>query len=113
MANAFNELLKDHTKVVIIGSDCPKISPPIILSAYDALETSDVVIGPTFDGGYYLLGMKSPQPFLFENIVWSSESVYEKTISNMDKKGLNYAVIKKLSDVDFKKDWDDYGWPLE
>ena len=64
MKEAFYRALSQHKKAVIIGSDCPQISPELINSAYEKLDIADIVLGPTLDGGYYLLGMQIPHDFL-------------------------------------------------
>lgn len=100
MNDAFLQVLKHENKAVIIGSDCPEITEAIINQAFDKLEIADVVIGPTLDGGYYLLGIKTPHRFLFENMEWSTESVYSQTILKIKEAGLLYAVLPQLSDMD-------------
>ena len=58
MSGAFNAAFEAGAqKVVIIGSDCPEVTGELLEEAFDQLASNDVVIGPTFDGGYYLLGM--------------------------------------------------------
>lgn len=60
MENAVGEVLKKgYEKVVLIGSDIPEIQIKDILMAFDILEYKDLCFGPTFDGGYYLVGMKN------------------------------------------------------
>ena len=100
MNDAFLQVLKQEDKAVIIGSDCPEISESIINEAFDKLTLADVVIGPTHDGGYYLLGMKTLHRSLFDNMEWSTESVYSQTILRIKEKGLLYAVLPQLSDMD-------------
>ena len=94
MKEAFSEALKGHEKAIIIGSDCPQLSTPIIQEAFDALDHHDTVIGPTYDGGYYLLGMKNLYPFLFDDMRWSVDDVFNTTISRMQEHGLT---CKKLT----------------
>jgi len=112
MKMAFQEVLHHHEKAVIIGSDCPQISAPLIESALDHLKYYDVVIGPSLDGGYYLLGMKKCYEYLFCNIPWSTSTVLEKTIELIKENNLSLHLLKKLSDIDHKEDWDKYGWTL-
>src|SRR5690606_21561086 len=71
MKKAFREVLgRGAPKAVIIGTDCPELTPGLLRKALQALEAKDLVIGPANDGGYYLLGMNRPHPKLFENIPW-------------------------------------------
>lgn len=101
MTNAFAQVFEfGAEKALIIGSDCPKISPKIINQAFDKLNHKDVVIGPAKDGGYYLLGMKKPLSFLFENKEWSTDSVFEDTVVDIIENRLTYARLETLSDVD-------------
>lgn len=92
-------------KVVIIGSDCPSLTPDILEMAFTILGDSDVVLGPTFDGGYYLLGMKEYHAELFENISWSTDAVYQETNDKSRLLQLNIADLPTLSDIDNEADW--------
>ncbi len=109
MSVAFQAALKENDKVVIIGSDCIQINEDIIESAFQKLDESDIVTGPTFDGGYYLLGMKTLYPQLFQNIQWSSSTVFAETIKIVNGLGLKYDQLPKLSDIDYYQDWVKYG----
>jgi rSAM/selenodomain-associated transferase 1 len=110
MAHAFEEVLKAHNRVIIIGSDCPELEPLILRKAIDALEYFDVVLGPTVDGGYYMLGLSDFYPELFKDIPWSSERVLESTIDILEKLKLTYLLFPKLQDVDLESDWNVLGW---
>ena len=84
MKNAFQELFElNYNSICIIGSDCFELNSPIINQAFQNLKTNEIVIGPTFDGGYYLLGMNKLNFELFENINWSTQTVFEETISKI------------------------------
>lgn len=104
MMAAFNSVLTDNNKAVIIGSDCPEISPEIIQAAFKKLDLADIVIGPTLDGGYYLLGMKEVHTELFTDMTWSIDSVYNETLARIKKKGLLYTTCPILSDMDNEGD---------
>ena len=104
IADAFQEVLSQYDKAIIIGSDCPEINPKLINIAFDQLNNNDVVIGPTHDGGYYLLGLKKLEQRLFKNIEWSTESVFQSTTDIIENLGLKYAVLEKLSDLDNEED---------
>lgn len=107
--HAFHEVFEQNEKVIIIGSDCAQLSANHIQQAIDALDNNNVVIGPSLDGGYYLLGMDSNFQFLFEDIAWSTESVFETTKNKALAQGLSVAEIEKLSDIDYIEDWEKYG----
>jgi glycosyltransferase A (GT-A) superfamily protein (DUF2064 family) len=91
---------------LIIGTDCPELTPEIIEKAFDELEQSEVVIGPAKDGGYYLLGMKRFNPGLFKNIKWSSAEVLNSTENFLRSKEIKYSLLPLLSDVDYLEDWE-------
>lgn len=105
MQNAFRELFQlNYDSVCIIGSDCYELNSETINQSFIALESKDVVIGPTNDGGYYLLGMKKLHAALFENKNWSTETVYSDTITDFEQLGLSYSNLVKLTDIDEEKD---------
>ena len=100
MNNAFNELLDNYHRVVLIGSDLPESSATLIDEAFEKLDTNDLVIGPAEDGGYYLIALKAPQPALFTAIEYSNAEVFEQTIVRGEAEKLKVALLKKLRDVD-------------
>lgn len=92
---------------VLIGADCPLVSPAIINDAWQQLQQHDVVLGPAEDGGYYLIGLRgwsTRYEGLFQGIHWSSESVFEQTIQHAEKAGLRVATLPIQSDVDTEDD---------
>ncbi|MBK8625872.1 MAG: TIGR04282 family arsenosugar biosynthesis glycosyltransferase [Saprospiraceae bacterium] len=110
MKMAFNEVFdklgnRQKSKVLIIGSDCPEVTQSIIFSAYELLDKHDVVIGPTYDGGYYLLGMNDYFPFLFDGIAWSTADVFNQTLQIISNKQLTVATLHALNDIDTEADW--------
>lgn len=101
MDNAVRYLLKNGAdKAVITGADIPDLTSRIIMQAFEMLENADVVVGPARDGGYYLIGMKSPMPELFRNIPWSTRDVFSETDSVLKHSGKSYRVLPVLSDLD-------------
>ena len=80
----------------------------MLSQSFDYLETHDVVLGPTFDGGYYLLGMNGYYPSLFDNINWSTETVFLETVNNTEQLQLTYAILPTLNDIDTESDWVGY-----
>jgi rSAM/selenodomain-associated transferase 1 len=105
MNMAFSEVFAlGYTSVCIIGSDCYELNPEIVNSAFASLENNDFVVGPTFDGGYYLLGMNQINNRIFENVAWSTESVFETTISRINENKSSVIILKKLTDIDEEKD---------
>ncbi|NJL76489.1 MAG: glycosyltransferase [Saprospiraceae bacterium] len=112
MHNAFVDALTHHRKAVIIGSDCATLETIHIQKAFEELEQHDVVIGPSTDGGYYLLGIKQVAGFLFENMVWSTETVLEETLKRVSQAGKSYYLLPELTDIDYWEDWERFGWKL-
>ncbi|MEZ4885432.1 MAG: TIGR04282 family arsenosugar biosynthesis glycosyltransferase [Chitinophagales bacterium] len=106
MAAAFQETFEaDYQKVVIIGSDCIALNSEILQEAFHQLDTHDFVVGPTFDGGYYLIGMRSLLPSVFTDKNWSTESVFPDTIAALQSAQKSYFLLPQLSDIDYLKDW--------
>ena len=89
---------------VVIGTDCPELTPGHIRSAFAALRSADVVLGPATDGGYYLIGLTSPQPHLFASIPWGTDRVCKVTLDYADSAGLRIEMLATLSDVDRPQD---------
>lgn len=109
MENAFDAIFqKRYDKVVIIGTDCPDLNAGLIMDAFEYLHLNDVVIGPAEDGGYYLLGIKKPQPELFEKIKWSTATVLHDTIRKCISLQLSYFLLPVLSDIDEEKDLQEF-----
>ncbi len=113
MASAFDRaFVRGHDRVIIIGSDCPGLTTRLLEEAFEALKTNDLVIGPAHDGGYYLLGMRHPHPYLFSDMRWSTDTVAKETRARAQDRGLSMATLPTLSDVDRLEDWLGYGWQM-
>ena len=105
MLNAFKTgFHKGYRKVIIIGSDVFDITPKIITEAFDAIPQNNFVIGPTHDGGYYLLGMASLYAILFKNKKWSSDEVLHDTLVDIRNMNGSYKLLKELTDIDTEED---------
>ena len=89
-----------YQRIGIIGSDCYELSTPLIEQAFAQLTTHDAVIGPSTDGGYYLLGMNRLYPALFKDKAWSTASVKENTTRDFNQLGLRWFELPTLTDVD-------------
>ena len=87
-------------RVVVLGTDSPWVRERDIVAAFAALRRSDVVLGPTTDGGYYLIGLSRPVPEIFEGIAWSSPSVFAQTQSHAHTLGLRLATLRPGYDLD-------------
>jgi rSAM/selenodomain-associated transferase 1 len=95
-------------RVAIIGSDCPEGRTSDVRSAWAELRTHDLVVGPAIDGGYWLIGLRAPQPALFEEIAWSSDQVLGQTLQRARSLGLRIQLLRNLGDVDTEEDWNAY-----
>jgi rSAM/selenodomain-associated transferase 1 len=93
-----------YEKKIVIGSDTPNITSDIIHHAVDALDTSDVVIGPAVDGGYYLIGMNELHESIFDGIPWSTDAVFIETCRRIESAGLTYDVLPEMRDIDTLED---------
>jgi rSAM/selenodomain-associated transferase 1 len=94
---------------LLIGSDCPGLTAPLLRAAADVLAESPVVIGPATDGGYYLIGFSQPMPFLFEDMEWSTPQVLTETLIRLTARGIGPAILPELSDIDLPEDL--MAWP--
>jgi len=109
MLHAFDTLFQQgYQKIIIIGTDCFELSSSILLDAFTALDEKEVVIGPSEDGGYYLLGMRQFFPFLFEEKTWSTDTVYSSTVQQLAIQNIRYDTLPILNDIDTEDDWKQY-----
>ena len=92
------------TRVLAIGSDCPDISVDILNQAFEELLENDAVLGPSYDGGYYLIGLSRFEPGVFRGISWSTEQVSSQTINFFKANHLSYFVLPRLRDIDTADD---------
>ena len=105
MHHAFQTVLDiGYDKVLIVGSDCFELTFDLIEKAFEELEETDVVIGPARDGGYYLLGMKELIPTVFEDIEWSTDTVFDSTIEALIQSKKTWYELPILSDIDTEED---------
>ena len=105
MTHAFQSALgSPYQAVLIVGTDIPGITVPLISTAFKSLQDHDVVVGPTVDGGYYLIGLRSPIPELFENIPWSTDTVFSLTQEKTTALGLSLKILPMLRDLDTVED---------
>lgn len=88
------------SRVLILGSDCPEVTAAELKRALGRLSAVDVVLGPSADGGYYLIGLKEPQPALFIGMRWSRPDVLAKTLRRAAARGLSVALLRRRADID-------------
>ena len=101
MQGAFEDGFKNKIeKMIIIGTDCPDLSPHLIEETFWALNSQDVVLGPARDGGYYLIGLSQSFPMLFNHIDWGSDRVLAQTKKIIEQEKLSVYDLPVLTDVD-------------
>ena len=91
---------------VLIGTDIPSLPAHHITQAYDLLRTKDVVLGPSTDGGYYLVGVSKPIPEIFEDVEWSTPGVLTQTIDRVQQAGHTLGLVPPYFDVDTPEELD-------
>lgn len=99
--NAFADMA---SRVIVIGTDCPRIDVTHLTLALEQLARFDVVLGPATDGGYYLIGSRQYIPELFEGIDWGTSSVLQQTLIKASAARASVTQIAPLSDVDVAED---------
>lgn len=92
--------------LIVTGTDSPTLPPVFIETAIGALarDEVDLVLGPTEDGGYYLVGLRQPVPHLFQNVAWSTPLVYQQTVDTAARLGLRLQELPRWYDVDTPAD---------
>ena len=103
MNNAFEKGFEiGYQKIIILGSDLPDLNCDLIQNAFTKLTLNDYVIGPSEDGGYYLLGMKKLNSALFKNKKWSTNSVFNDTLNDIENSEIG--MLPLLNDIDTFED---------
>ena len=92
-------------RVIIIGVDCPGVTESVIDDAFTRLDQADVVIGPSFDGGYYLLGMKKPLKVLFTDIPFGTGDTLQKTLMAARRASIRVSLLEWKRDVNTGDAW--------
>lgn len=106
-ANVFTDVLQaGFSRVVLIGGDIPTLPRAHLQEAFSLLADAqhDVVLGPSTDGGYYLIGARACHPELFENITWSTSAVLAETRAQARRAGLRVVQVPAWYDVDSEED---------
>lgn len=107
MGNAFRYARdRGFGRTVIIGSDAPTLPAELIDEAFRKLRSNDLVLGPSRDGGYYLIGARGWCPALFDNVVWSSDHVLGTTVYNAEKANHKVQLLDPWYDIDTPDDLD-------
>ena len=103
-----------YREIVVLGSDIPTVSLSSVEQAFHVLGSNveDVVLGPAGDGGYYLIGLKTPMEEIFQGISWSNAAVLENTLLRISNLGLKLTLLPMAYDIDMAEDlkrlWNDF-----
>ena len=100
LQHAHDESLRSQPRLLVMGTDCPILSPGKLRVAAAALGKHDAVVIPAEDGGYVLLGLARPCRAAFEAIDWGSARVLAQTLERLAQAGLSYRLLQPLWDVD-------------
>ncbi|HEX9454218.1 MAG TPA: TIGR04282 family arsenosugar biosynthesis glycosyltransferase [Candidatus Binatia bacterium] len=103
MEHLFSDLQsRGHSRIILIGSDLPALPLQILNDAFTRLSSPDtqVVLGPSEDGGYYLVGMNQPTAAIFENMTWSHDRVLAQTTERLTRLGVGFGLTRRWFDLD-------------
>jgi uncharacterized protein len=97
---------RGFSPVLVVGTDCPTLPISCLETAVRLLDSghADVVLGPTDDGGYYLVGLRQPSRSLFDNVPWSTPRAYAETANNARRAGLRLRPLRQWYDIDTPAD---------
>ena len=107
MQQVFADLRRmGHRRIVLIGGDLPALPLTIVEQAFLLLARPEpgVVLGPSLDGGYYLIGMNRPTAEIFANMSWSHDRVLADTTARLKGLGIGYSLLPAWFDVDTATD---------
>jgi len=97
----FDEQFQRGTeKAIVIGSDSPTLPVPLVENAFEQLSHFDCVLGPSVDGGFYLLGLSHFVADIFQDIDWSTTRVLEQVVTQIEKSNTNFSLLPPWYDVD-------------
>ncbi|AZT83439.1 glycosyltransferase [Marinobacter sp. NP-4(2019)] len=105
MEAALAGVLEDHDKALVVGSDCPSVDSDYIRQAVAELDTSDVVLGPSNDGGYVMIGARRVVAGMLDGVNWGTGSVLDQTCARLEGLGLSVSLLPPRWDVDEPEDW--------
>ena len=99
-----DRLARVAVPAILLGADVPDLAPHHLTLAAEALEHVPAAIGPAQDGGYYLLAMRDPMPFLFTDMPWGTDIVRAETCRRLDARGIAFRLLETLADCDRPED---------
>ena len=92
------------SQMVLIGSDLPQLEASDLSAAFTVLGQRRGVLGPALDGGYWLIGLRRPEPELLAGIAWGGAQVLEQTLAAMARRGLEPELLTRRGDLDWARD---------
>ena len=92
------------SQMVLIGSDLPQLEASDLSAAFTVLGQRRGVLGPALDGGYWLIGLRRPEPELLAGIYWVGALVLEQTVAAMARRGLEPELLSRRGDLDWARD---------
>ncbi|MGB7932077.1 MAG: TIGR04282 family arsenosugar biosynthesis glycosyltransferase [Gammaproteobacteria bacterium] len=106
MHKALGSALARAESAVLVGTDIPSIEAADLDTAFQSLQQGkDAVVGPARDGGYYLIGLKQPNRWLFEGISWGTSTVFQETLSRLQQLEMDWLSLREHADVDTPDDY--------
>lgn len=106
LATAFAEAFaRGYHQVAAIGTDCIELDAETFRETWAALEAHELVLGPSEDGGYYLIALSHPAVALFAGVAWSTERVFAETLERATAAQLRVHLLPDAHDVDTEDDW--------
>jgi rSAM/selenodomain-associated transferase 1 len=105
LTSVFAHFTEEHQRLVIaFNSDSPHLPRSVLEDAFESLSAHDVVVGPTYDGGYYLVGVKTSHPALFEGDGMGTSSALERLLSRVRALELSLGLVDPFYDIDVSDD---------
>lgn len=95
---------RHQRRIIAFNSDSPHLPGSVLESAFETLVTHDVVVGPTHDGGYYLVGAKASHPSLFANDGIGTATALDRLLARMQTLGLSISRVAPFYDIDVADD---------
>lgn len=106
--HGFRVLSERFVKMAAIGTDCLELDAELVLQSFVMLEHADVVLGPSSDGGYYLISSRGYRQGLFDNIRWSTDRTLQDQIQVCVDRNWRVSQLPARSDIDTWDDWQEY-----
>lgn len=105
LTSVFAHFAKEHhRRIIAFNSDSPHLPPPVLEGAFETLAARDVVVGPTHDGGYYLVGAKASHPSLFAHDGMGTSTALERLLSRAQALKLSVGFADPFYDIDVGED---------